>query len=244
MSNWESTQTLQASAAQSSSSAGSAVDLGTRDRLLRQTLSITAVSGSSPVLTVRLEASPDGVDAWKTFGQFMVSGASGSEKLSFVSPERFVRAVWVIAGAGASFTFAVTGTKGISFANLDHLEGLGIPAVALGTVTPSKRVEQLAATTEVASGILAGRYTLPIVGWGIDLSQACAKIAAYELLSVRGLNPDGDDKNVRDRYDDAMKWLSDAAAGRISPVGLIDSTPEEVDDGGAEIVTLPARGWR
>jgi phage gp36-like protein len=80
--------------------------------------------------------------------------------------------------------------------------------------------------------------------WGNDLSAAVCKIAAYELLAIRGFNPDGDDEQVRKRYEDAMKWLADIAAGRISPVGLVDSTPDEPDEGGAEVVTLPARGWR
>lgn len=241
MSNWETAQTLQASSVQAASAVGSTIDLGSRDRLLRQTLAVTAATGT---LTARLEASADGVSGWKSFGAFAVTSAIGAEKLSFVSPERYVRVGWTLAGVGASFTFSVTGTQGICFANLDHLEGLGIPAAALGSVTPTKKVEQLAATTELASGILAGRYDLPIVAWGGDLTMATAKIAAYELLSVRGFNPDGDDSNVRTRYEDAMKWLADVAAGRISPVGLIDSTPDEPDEGGAEIVTLPARGWR
>lgn len=245
MSNWESTQALLASDARGSSGVGAQVDLGTRDRLLRQTLSVTSPGGSSPTLIVRLEASPDGVGDWRLFGTYTKATAATSEKLSFVAPERFVRVGWTITGTGGpTFTFGVTGTRGISFANLEHLDGLGIPAAALSNLAASKKAEQLAATTELASGILAGRYDLPIVAWGIDLSMAVAKIAAYELLSVRGFNPDGDDDNVRKRYEDAMRWLADVASGKISPVGLIDSTPDEPDAGGIEVCTLAARGWR
>jgi phage gp36-like protein len=111
-------------------------------------------------------------------------------------------------------------------------------------ISATKKTEQLAATTELASGILAARFDLPITSWGGDLTQAVCKIAAYEILSVRGFNPDGDDKNVRDRYDDAMKWLADVAAGRITPIGLVDSTPDTEDLGGAEVVTVASRGWR
>jgi phage gp36-like protein len=239
MSNWETAVSLYASALQTISGVGLSVDLGTRDRLLRQTLAVTAATGT---LTVRLESSADGVTGWKPFGAFNPSTSAASERLSFISPERYVRATWTL--TGASFTFAITGTQGICFANLDQLEGLGIPAAAMSTMIGAKRVEALAATTEMASGILAARYDLPIVLWGTDLSQATCKITAYDLLSVRGFNPDGDDDNVRKRYDDAMDWLRAVAAGSISPVGLVDSTPEESDEGGAEVLTYASRGWR
>lgn len=244
MANWEATQVLLASSARGSSGVDVAVDLGTRDRLLRQTLTVGSPTGSSPVLTVRFEASADGVTSWQTFATFTKVTSASTEKTAAIAPDRFVRVAWTITGTTPSFTFGVTGTRGITFANLDHLEGLGIPAAALATVSTSKKAEQLAATTELASGILAGRYDLPIVAWGIDLSMAVAKIAAYELLSVRGFNPDGEDTNVRKRCEDAMRWLADVASGKISPVGLVDSTPDEQDTGGIEVCTLAARGWR
>lgn len=244
MSNWESAQSLQASAAQTSSGAGSPIDLGSRDRLLRQTLTVSTVSGGTPSLTVRLECSADGSTGWRTFGAFTVVSAASVERLTFVSPEQHVRVAWAIAGSTPSFTFLVSGTKGLSFANLEQLDGLGLPAAASAIITPSKRAEQLAATTELAAGILAARYDMPLEAWGGDLSSAVCKIAGYEMLSVRGLNPDGDDKNVRTRYEDAMKWLAEVASGQINPVGIVDATPGEGDSPSAEVVTYAARGWR
>lgn len=249
MSNWETAVTLQASASQNAHGNGAAVDLGTRDRLLRQALLVTAqAGGSSPSLTVRLEASADGVAGWKTFGTFTAATVVTSEKLSFVSPERYVRVAWTIGGSSSpSFTFAVSGTKGISFANLDQFDALGLPAASMSGLSGTKKVEGLAAATELASGILSVRYTLPIVAWGNDLSQAVCKLGAYDLLSVRGFNPDGDDQNVRMRYDDALKWLMAVANSKANAMGLVDSsttptTPE--DGGGVEIVTHSPRGWR
>jgi phage gp36-like protein len=246
VSNWESTATLAASSVQTTSGTGAAVDLSTRDRLLRQTLAVSSATANS-TLTVRLESSADGATGWKQFGAFTPATTTGAERLSFVSPERYVRAAWTITGGAPSFTFAVSGTQGICFANLEQLAGFGLPNAAISNLVATTRAEALAATTELASGILAARYTLPILLWGTDLAQATCKITAYDLLSVRGFNPDGDDKNVRMRWQDAMDWLKAVAEGSISPVGLVDSpTDDDGDDSGsgAEIVTHAPRAWR
>ena len=244
MSNWESALALQASSAKTTTGAGDAVDLGTRDRLLRQTLDITAVSGTgSPTLTVRLEASPDGETAWRTFATFTAATAAGSEKLSAVSPERFVRLAWTISGDGPSFTFAVVGTQGLCFANVSQLEAFGMPAAATATLSATTKAEALAASTEAMSSKLGVRYDLPVISWGVDVVQACCKITAYDLLSVRGFAPNGNDKNVRDRYADAMLWLTDVANMRANPIGLVDSTVD-VEDEGIAVVDTVRRGWR
>lgn len=244
MANWESTQALLASAAQAASGAGAAVDLGTRDRLLRQALSVSVASGTSPTLDVRLEASADGATGWKSFATFARATAAGVEKICAVSPERYVRVAWTMGGTGGpSFTFAVSGTRGVCYANLDDLDALGMPAAALATRTPSQRAAALAAASEKADGKLAVAFDLPLVSWGLDLTEAVCKIAAYDLLSVRGFNPDGADQNIRDRYDDAWKWLREVADARAIPVGLVDSTTD-VDDGGIAVVSYASRGWR
>lgn len=238
MANWEVSATLAASAAQATNGTSAVVDLGTRDRLLRQVLTVTAAATS---LVVRLECSADGVAGWRTFGTFSAAAAVGAERASFVSPERYVRVGWIVTG---SFTFSVTGTKGVSFANLEQLYKFGIPSSALGSINDSSKAESLAATTELASGILAIRFDPPIVSQSVDLAQAVCKIAAYDLLSVRGFNPDGDDSNYRRRYEDAMAWLKAVADGKITPVDIIDDTPEEDDGYGAEVTALSIRPWR
>lgn len=243
MSNWESTLALFASAAHASSNVGAAVDLGTRDRLLRQTLAVTAASGTTPTLAVRLECSADGATGWRTFASFALTAVAVVEKITAISPERWVRAAWTIGGALPSFTFAVAGTRGICFANLEDLDTHGMPPAALSSLKPSAKAEGLAATTVEMCSILSKRYDLPIVVWDVDIVKACCKWAVYDLLSVRGFNPDGSDENVRKRYCDARDWVEDVAASRANPINIVDSTPDVIDDG-AVVVTLPSRGWR
>lgn len=237
MSNWETALQLLAAAAQVASGASSVVDLGTRDRLLRQTVNVTAAAGS---LIARLESSPLASGPWKTFATFAQAQGISSESISAVSLDRYVRVAWTLSGGA---TFSVSGTQGICFASLAQLDKLGIPAAAIAKLSATDKAEQLAATTEMASGILARRYTLPIVAWGVDLSAAVAKIAAYELLSTRGFNADGSDDQVRKRYDDGMRWLNDAANARLDPIGLIDSDVTDVDVVQPEMDSLPRRGW-
>jgi phage gp36-like protein len=77
--------------------------------------------------------------------------------------------------------------------------------------------------SQLADGYLRQQFLLPLTAWGTDLKGAVAKIAAYNLLSIRGFTPDGADQNVRDRYDDAIKWLAAVATGKITP-SLTDSS--------------------
>lgn len=244
MASTESAVVLLASALQAASGVDSVVNLGTRDRLLRQTLAIAAVAGSSPSLQVRLEASADGATGWRTFGTFTAASGVSVEKMTFISPERYVRVAWTLTGASSpSFTFAVTGTQGIVYANLDDLDAHGMSGGALAKIPPSQRCAALAATTIDMNGKLGLRYDLPIIEWDVDIVRACCKITAYELLSVKGFNPDGDDSNVRTRYDDAWDWLNDVATSEATPVGIVDSTVD-VEDDGAIGLSSTARGWR
>lgn len=242
MANWETAQALLAPAAQTVSGAGASVDLGTRDRLLRQTITFAAVTGTSPTADVRLEASDDGT-TWTTFATFTRAKAVGVERIVAISPARFVRVAWSLAGSSPSFTFGVAGTRGVVYASLDDLDAYGMQAAALTSFSASKRAGALAAASAKADSKLGVRYDLPLVAWDTDLRECVCKIAAYDLLSVRGFNPDGADQNIRDRHKDAWAWLKDVADLTAEPVGIVDSTAD-VDDAGIAVVSFPSRGWR
>lgn len=243
MANWEQAQALLASAARTTTGNGAAVDLGTRDRLLRQTLSVTAASGTTPTLDVRLEASADGVTGWRSFATFTRATAATVERITAISPDRYVRVAWTIAGTTPSFTFDASGTRGVSYANLDHLDTLGLPVAALSSRTASQRAEAIAVASEKIDSKLGVVFDLPLVAWGADITECVCKIAGYDLLSVRGFNPDGADQNIRDRQNDAWRWLADVANLKAVPVGIVDSTAD-VDDAGIAVVSSPSRGWR
>lgn len=220
--------TLLPSSERSSSGAGPAVDLGPRGRLLVQTL---AVEDGEP--DVWLEASANSASGWTRFASFP------DDAPTFLAPARYVRVAWEL---DAPSTFGVSGTTGTVFATLEQLYEHGRREDALSDVPLGVRVRALVTASAKANSALALRYDLPIVAWPDDLSEAVAKIAAYDLLSHQGFNPEGGDANIRVRHDDGMGWLIDVANGKLNPVGLIDSTPE-IEDDGVVVASSPRRGW-
>jgi phage gp36-like protein len=89
---------------------------------------------------------------------------------------------------------------------------------------------------------LTGASAEFVVSWdGDDLKLAVCKIAAYELLSARGLDPSGRDENIIKRNDDAFKWLKDVRAGKTSPL-WIDQTPA-VEEQRSYVASRKNRGW-
>lgn len=75
---------------------------------LRMTLAVTAVSGTSPSLTVTVEHSENG-STWATHSSFAAATAVSSQRKVVSGLDRFVRCSWTVAGTTPSFTFSVTG---------------------------------------------------------------------------------------------------------------------------------------
>lgn len=73
-------------------------------------LDVTAVSGTTPSMTVSVEESHDGT-TWRSVGAFAAKTAAGTERKSFVIAEPFYRYVWTITGTTPSFTFSITDAK-------------------------------------------------------------------------------------------------------------------------------------
>lgn len=122
-------------------------------------------------------------------------------------------------------------------------------------VTTQQQQAALDAASAVADGYLAAQFTLPITGTLTqDLVRQVCNIAAYDLITQRGYNPEaGADANWRLRYEDAIRWLEQVAAGKVSPALADSSTgPDSMvaqsgldDFGGPTVITPPhQRGWR
>jgi phage gp36-like protein len=139
------------------------------------------------------------------------------------------------------------------------LQALSLTAAALTGISADEQQAALDSASGVADGYLASRYTLPITAYGQDLTRAVCNIAAYDLMSVRGYSPDGSNSTIRDRYDDAIRWLERVAAGTVSPVGVVDSSedsrgdttgqfvhqarPSDTTDGAFVVGAPIGRGW-
>lgn len=69
-----------------------------------------------------------------------------------------------------------------------------------------------------------GRYHLPLISWPRILADVVAKIVRYELLSMRGFDFKGRDKQYMQERDWAVNWLQDVALYKVHPA-IKDSLP-------------------
>lgn len=131
------------------------------------------------------------------------------------------------------------------YANTTDLVRLGLPSAALTGVLTATQEAALDAASLLADGYIASRKKLPLSAWGDDLRATVARLAAYDLMVTRGYDPSaGRDDQLRLRYEDAMRWLRDFAAGRIDSPSMIDATPTDTSDEGASYASSARRrGW-
>jgi phage gp36-like protein len=74
----------------------------------------------------------------------------------------------------------------------------------------------------------SGRFNPPFTTWTEAMTLNVCKLAAYEILSTEGFNPDTNrqDRNVLTRWQQAMSWLKELKAGEAFLSGAVD-TPAE-----------------
>lgn len=110
------------------------------------------------------------------------------------------------------------------YATRSDLTTLGISASALVSVSTGDQDSALQAASELADSYLGNRFELPLTLWGMDLRRCVCTIAAYDLMRVRGFNPEAGDAEVfRDDYKDAIRWLEKVAKGEVTPINVVDS---------------------
>jgi phage gp36-like protein len=209
--------TLHASGAETVSGTGTSVDLADRT-LVELTLDLTAISGTSAALAVTVETSMTGSD-WSYLGKFETLGAAGARTLLLPVTKERIRARWVLTGTTPSTTFSVAGTAQQLYALPSDLMRFGLPARALESVPMTAIVDACFAASEEAAGYLGSAYSLPLASWGVDLRMHVAKMAAYNLMSIRGYDPDsGQDRLLQVGRDQAVTWLNRVADGKLRPM--------------------------
>jgi len=93
-------------------------------------------------------------------------------------------------------------------------------------------------------------YLWATLGWPRALKRAVCIIAAYDLLSGRGFDPEnGTDAIIVARYEGIIKWLEAAAKGLVEVLDVTDTTDADGDGvvdeprGGGVVASRPRRGW-
>lgn len=141
------------------------------------------------------------------------------------------------------------------YAQIADFFRFGVPSTARGALTDDQINAALQSASSTMDAHFRGRYALPLIAWGIEVTKYCCWLSAFELLSgTRGYNPaSGADVNIVDRYREAMAWLNGVQRQAIHPdvtpqttqtptynqPTIITSSVTLLDSG----VTATTRGW-
>ena len=137
-------------------------------------------------------------------------------------------------------------TGPVAYATLEDMQDFGLPQGAWAMMKPSTVERALRASSAVADSYLRGQYQLPLISWGLDLTQAVCTLAAWDLMSDRGYNPEGHDEKLKERADATRDWLKGLAGGSVHLSSVKDASGDaSMARGGpaAFIQTRPLRGW-
>lgn len=140
------------------------------------------------------------------------------------------------------------------YATTADLTNYGLPATALGTVTPAQQQDAVDSAAGTVDSYLRGRYPLPLLApIPVEITEATCKIAAWRIMSIRGFNPaNPGDVSIRDGYLDAVSWCNKVQrqaahpnvvtadqGGQHTQPTVISSSVAYLNSGGR----LPQRGW-
>lgn len=130
-----------------------------------------------------------------------------------------------------------------------------LPAAVLNLVTNDQLTQACEDASAEADSFLRGRYQLPLLAWGSDITRYTSWIACYLVADLIGFAPQaGSDKLIKERYYDAVGWPGPDGLGtgyfpRIQRQAIHpDVTPSIASPGNAtydlpQVHTSPQRGW-
>lgn len=89
-----------------------------------------------------------------------------------------------------------------------------LPAAVLNLTSGAQQLQACSDATEEANSYMRGRYQLPLVDWGSDITRYTSWIACYLLAQLIGFAPQaGSDKLIVERYYQAVGWPDRAGTG-------------------------------
>lgn len=235
--------TLHASAAETASATGpTIVDLGDRTFVELTVDATVFAGGTTPSIAFTVETSIAQSD-WKLLGTLAAISAPATQQMKLVSASRYLRIKWVITGTPTGITFAATGTAHQLYCEPSDIWTHGIPKPAVSQLPLELLAEKCLSASDEASGYLASAYQLPMVSLDKAAVKHTACMATYELMRPRGYKADsGKDDQIRQGYDDALKWFNRIASGGLRPPGMVDSSPA-VTESEVYVESAASRGW-
>ncbi len=246
--------TIHASAAETTTATGAAVDLGATRSCVKLDLIVTAVSGTNPLLTIALDTAPSATGPWRAAGSFTAVAVVGKSSKTFADLDQFVRENRTIGGtAGPTFTYSDTGFAHTLYASPSDLTKTAIAAAALTNVPADTIAECCLRSSADFETAANSSHTLPLTGWGEDVRGHCASRAVFYALSARGRKPSGNMDEAIDQLGGfalrtpgaksaAEMFFQAIAKGVLKPLGVVDQTPDDFEGGGF-VVSGEARNW-
>lgn len=113
------------------------------------------------------------------------------------------------------------------YASLADLYAIGVPQQAVQSYTSQATANLLKASGLADTYFRArwGSHAVPLLAWDDSVTDAVAKIAAYWTLRVRGFAANNaGDRDFREGYEDAVRWLEKVQKQQAHPVVTLAAT--------------------
>jgi hypothetical protein len=230
--------TLLAGAERTLTGAGDAFEIGALRRAARIEVTVGAVVGTAQA-RVSIETRSVDTAPWRLVDKQVCNAEVRAYALGGL--ERYVRATWDIS-SGVTVFITVTIEAHVLYCEPRDLTKFGLPKRATQGVAAEDILEACIGISVLAEGYLNGQYTMPLTAWGLDVRMQCAKMIAALVLTNKGIDPEGPDDVIFTERDAATRWFLRVSEGKISPPGIVDSTPE-TNEGGSFHVGNTSRGW-
>jgi phage gp36-like protein len=224
---------------ETTSGTGAAVDIGLQRSCLALDLQIHELIGAK--LETLIQTAPTADGPWSQLAALpTVTAAVTRDDVVIVEAKRFVRIVWTITG---SANFYVGGFAHTLFARPKDVTRFAFPAKASESVARDVMASACLAATEEAMTYLKGRFTPPILSWGMDLTKHVAKMAGFDVMSHRGFQPGGFDELIVKGRDDAIAYLKMVQKNDLQPPAIIDADPANVGTDDAYVIEQAESFW-
>lgn len=133
---------------------------------------------------------------------------------------------------------------GTVYATATDFGRYGLPPKATAGIPVDTITAELSAASSQADAKLRSVFTLPLTAWDVVLTQLVCQLAAPNLLTSTGANPENRaDAAIFDRGREAMRMLERIADGKDTIAATDSSHPPQRPEGGPVILSDPPRGW-
>jgi len=113
-----------------------------------------------------------------------------------------------------------------AYATRTDLYRLGVAEGALAGVPADAQDQALEDNSRLADSYCRSRHTTPFASpYPREIVRAVCVMAAWDLLAVRGYNPEAGGDSLMQRAEKAVLWLRDIGSGKAQLDYQADATP-------------------